>query len=43
MKLSEDDKTDNIIDISNHKSTASGDWESIKSPTGLIMSFGWHF
>ena len=43
MKLSEDDKTNEILDISNHKSTASGDWESIKSPTGLIMSFGWHF
>ena len=43
MKLSEDDKTEEIIDLSDHKSTAKSDWESIKSPTGLIMSFGWHF
>ena len=43
MKLSEDDKTDEAIDVSDHKSTAKSDWESIKSPTGLIMSFGWHF
>ena len=43
MKLSEDDKTDEIIDYSNHKSTAQSDWSNIKSPTGLVMSFGWHF
>ena len=43
MKLSEDDKTDEIIDYSNHKSTAQSHWTNIKSPTGLIMSFGWHF
>ena len=42
-KLSEDDKTDNIVAYSNHKSTAQSDWSNIKSPTGLIMSFGWHF
>ena len=43
MKLSEDDKTDEILDVLDHKSTAKSDWENIKSPTGLIMSFGWHF
>ena len=43
MKLSEDDKTEEIIDISDHKSTAKLDWETFKSPTGLIMTFGWHF
>ena len=43
MKLSEDDKTDESIDVYDHKSYAKSDWKSIKSPTGLIMSFGWHF
>ena len=43
MKLSEDDKTEEIIDVADHKSTAKSDWESYKSPTGLIMPFGWHF
>ena len=43
MKLSEDDKTDEILDISDHQSTAKTDWDTFKSPTGLIMSFGWHF
>ena len=43
MKLSEDDKTDEAIDVYDHKSATKSDWESIKSPTGLIMSFGWHF
>ena len=43
MKLSEDDKTDEAIDVADHKSAAKSDWESIKSPTGLIMTFGWHF
>ena len=43
MKLSEDDKTDEAIDVYDHKSTAKSDWDNIKSPTGLIMSFGWHF
>ena len=43
MKLSEDDKTEEIIDVADHKSTAKSDWESYKSPTGLIMTFGWHF
>jgi len=43
MKLSEDDKTEEIIDLSDHKSTAKSDWELHKSPTGLIMTFGWHF
>ena len=43
MKLSEDDKTEEIIDYSNHKSTAQSDWSNTKSPTGLVMSFGWHF
>ena len=43
MKLSEDDKTDEAIDVYDHKSFAKSDWDKIKSPTGLIMSFGWHF
>ena len=43
MKLSEDDKTAEIMDISNHQATAKGDFDAYKSPTGLIMSFGWHF
>tara|TARA_Y100001970_G_scaffold213459_1_gene260886 strand:- start:660 stop:1310 length:651 start_codon:yes stop_codon:yes gene_type:complete len=43
MKLSEDDKTDEAIDVADHKSTTKSDWDKIKSPTGLIMSFGWHF
>jgi len=43
MKLSEDDKTEEILDVLDHKSTAKSDWDKIKSPTGLIMSFGWHF
>ena len=43
MKLSEDDKTDEAIDVYDHKSYAKNDWENVKSPTGLIMSFGWHF
>ena len=43
MKLSEDDKTNEIVAYSNHKSTAQSHWTNIKSPTGLIMSFGWHF
>ena len=43
MKLSEDDKTNEIVAYSNHKSTAQSQWTNIKSPTGLIMSFGWHF
>ena len=43
MKLSEDDKTNEIVTYSNHKSTAQSHWTNIKSPTGLIMSFGWHF
>ena len=43
MKLSEDDKTDEAIDVYDHKSTTKSDWDNIKSPTGLIMSFGWHF
>ena len=43
MKLSEDDKTEEILDVLYHKSTAKSDWGNIKSPTGLIMSFGWHF
>jgi len=43
MKLSEDDKTDEAIDVYDHRSIAKSDWESIKSPSGLIMSFGWHF
>ena len=43
MKLSEDDKTDEAIDVYDHKSYTKRDWESMKSPTGLIMSFGWHF
>ena len=43
MKLSEDDKTDEIIDMADHQSIAKMDWETFKSPTGMIMSFGWHF
>jgi len=45
MKLSEDDKTDEIIDytITDYKSTSVSDWKNMKSPTGLTMSFGWHF
>ena len=45
MKLSEEDKTDEVIDytITDYKSTSVSDWESSKSPSGLIMSFGWHF
>ena len=43
MKLSEDDKTAEIMDISNHQATAKGDFDAYKSPTGLIMTFGWHF
>jgi len=43
MKLSEDDKTNEIVAYSNHKSTAQTQWTNIKSPTGLIMTFGWHF
>jgi hypothetical protein len=43
MKLSEDDKTDEAIDVYDHKSTAKSDWGNIKSPSGLIMLFGWHF
>ena len=39
MKLSEDDKTDEAIDVSDHKSTAKSDWENNKSPTGLVMGF----
>ena len=43
MKLSEDDKTEEIIDVIDHKSVAKSDWEVVKSPTGAIMTFGWHF
>ena len=43
MKLSEDDKTDEIINVGNHQSTAKTDWDTYKSPTGMIMTFGWHF
>ena len=43
MKLSEDDKTEEIIDYSNHKSTAVSHWGNIKTPSGLVMGFGWHF
>ena len=43
MKLSEDDETAEAIDVADHKSTTKSDWDKIKSPTGLIMSFGWHF
>ena len=43
MKLSEDDKTDEAIDVYDHKSTAKSDWDSIKSPSGLVILFGWHF
>ena len=45
MKLSEDDKTDEIIDytITDYKSTSVSDWKVAKSPSGVIMSFGWHF
>ena len=43
MKLSEDDKTNEILDISNHKSTAVSHWGNIKTPSGLVMGFGWHF
>ena len=43
MKLSEDDKTDEIINVVDHQSTAKMDWDTYKSPTGMIMTFGWHF
>jgi len=42
-KLAEDNKTEVAIDVGDHKSTTKSDWDAVKSPTGLIMSFGWHF
>ena len=42
-KSSETDNSDNIMDVSNHKITAKNQWKYAKTPSGLLLSFGWHF
>ena len=42
--INEKDNTDQVIDTANHKSTTQDEWEFAKrGPSGLIISFAWHF